>query len=48
MKIRPRSWNTHSKLNGGKNIIVGITFGLIMIMEIGKELGKGKEEIIGI
>jgi len=25
--IRPRSWDTYSKLNGGKNILVGVHFG---------------------
>jgi len=30
------------------NTIVGITCGLFMAMEIGKDIGKGKEEIIGI
>ena len=39
--IRPRSWDTYSKLNGGKNNIVGV---FIMV----KEIDKGKEAIIGI
>jgi len=34
-------------LNVGKNIIVDIICGLIMAMEIGRGIGKGKEEIIG-
>ena len=31
-------------MNVGKNTIVGITRGLIMAMEIGKSIRKGKEE----
>ena len=31
-----------------ENTIVGITFGLIMDMQIDKGFGKGKEAIIGI
>jgi len=38
----------YSKLNGGKNILVGVTFGLFMAKEIGKGIGKGKEALIGI
>ena len=38
------SWDTYSKMNVGKNTIVGITFSILMAMEI----GKGKEEFIEI
>ena len=31
-----------------ENIILGITCGLLMAMEIGKGIGKGKEAINGI
>jgi len=32
----------YSKLNGGENTIVGITCGLILAMEIGIGIGKGR------
>jgi len=38
------SKDMYSKLTGGKKITISITCGVIMDMEI----GKGKEEIIGI
>jgi len=31
-----------------ENIVVGITYGLLMAMEIGKGINKFKEAIIGI
>ena len=41
----------YSKMNGGKNILVGITCGLLLAMEIGIGIdigiGKGKKEING-
>jgi len=47
-KIRPRSWDTYSRLNFGQSTIVGITFGLLMPMEIGRGNGKGKDALIRI
>lgn len=38
----------YSKLNGGKNIIVDITCGLLIAMEIDKGIGKDKEALISI
>jgi len=35
-------------MNGGKGIVVGVTFGLFMAKEIGKGNGKEKKELIGI
>lgn len=47
-KIRPRSRDMYSKLDVGKIIIVGITFGLLMAKEIEKGISEGKEALIGI
>ena len=35
-------------MNGEKNIVVGVTFGLFMAKEIGKGNGKEKNVLIGI
>ena len=39
-KTTSRSWDMYSKLNGGFNIIVGITCGLLMAMKLTNALEK--------
>ena len=43
-KIRPRSWDTYSKMTVGENILVGITLCVYGLREIGKGNGKGFEK----
>jgi len=46
--IRPQSWDTYSKLNGGKRNPIGVSFGFIMDKEIIKGNGKGFGKAQGI
>jgi len=45
--IRPQSWDTYSKLNGGKKILVGCQFGLLWLTKLEKAL-EMNEAFIGI
>jgi len=47
-KIIPRSWDTYSKLNVGQTILVGVTFILLWLSKLEKELEKALKRKRGI